>query len=155
MVANIWDYTGGFRKLNCPFRKKRLISQLGGDLETSFITWRWFCNLVHNLEMISHLGWQLGDDFAPWFAAWRWFCNMVSQLRRWNFNLRSGTRVLPGGFAAAKHLAKFSQADFAAPKFSLNLVRLSSNGHNFFVSAPIRTLFEALDSWLLELKNNI
>ena len=70
--------------------------------------------------------------------------------------------MLAGGFAATKHLAKFSQADFAAAKisqgkvdiatdfaaakFSLNLVRLSSNGHNFFVSAPIRTLFEALDS---------
>ena len=41
---------------------------------------------------------------------------------------------------------KFSQADFAAAKFSLSLVRLSSNGYNFFISAPIRTPFEALDS---------
>ena len=75
-----------------------------------FATWRWFCNLVHNLQMISHLG---------------------SQLWKWNFNLRSGTRVLEGGFAAAK--------------FSLSFARLSSNGHNFFVSAPIHTPFEALD----------
>ena len=37
-------------------------------------------------------------------------------------------------------------ADFAVAKFSHNLMQLSSNGHNFFVSTPIRTLFEALDS---------
>ena len=44
------------------------------------------CNLIRSLEVISQRG---------------------SQLRRWSFNLRSGTRVLAGGFAAAKHLAKF------------------------------------------------
>ena len=72
------------------------------------------------------------------------------------FELRSGTRVLAGGFTATKHLAKFSQVDFvaakfsqanfAAAKFSLSLVRLSSNGHNFFVSASIRTPVKVLDS---------
>ena len=34
----------------------------------------------------------------------------------------------------------------AAVKFSLSFVCSSSNGHNFLVSTPIRTLFEALDS---------
>nr|CAN82785.1 hypothetical protein VITISV_033591 [Vitis vinifera] len=76
------------------------------------------CNLIRSLEVISQHG---------------------SQLQRWSFNLRSGTRVLAGGFAAVK----FSQrkvdfvADFAAVKFSHRLMRLSSNGHNFFVSTPI------------------
>ena len=56
--------------------------------------------------------------------------------------------MLAGGFAAVK----FSQGkvdfvvDFAVAKFSLSLVRLSLNGHNFLVSAPICTPFEALDS---------
>ena len=36
-------------------------------------------------------------------------------------------------------------------KWSFNLVQLSSNGHNFFISTPICTLFEALDSWLPEI----
>ena len=37
----------------------------------------------------------------------RWISQRGSQLRRWSFNLRSGTRVLGGGFIAVKHLAKF------------------------------------------------
>ena len=74
-----------------------------------------------------------------------------SQLRKYNLNLRSGTHVPAGGFAAAK----FSQADFVAAKFLLSLVRLSSNGHNFFVSAPIYTLFETLDFRLPKLRKNI
>ena len=65
-----------------------------------------------------------------------------SQMEKWNLNLQSGTRVPVGGFA----IAKFSQADFAAAEFSLSLVWLSSNGHNFFISASICTPFEALDS---------
>ena len=92
---------GWFGKLNCPFCKKRLISQLHSQLEDDFITWfatwRWFRTLVRNLKMISQRG---------------------SQLRRWNFNLWSGTRVLVGGFAATKYLVKFSQVDFATAKFS-------------------------------------
>ena len=44
------------------------------------------CNLFRILEVISQRG---------------------SQLRRWSFNLQSGTHVLAGGFAGAKHLAKF------------------------------------------------
>ena len=76
-----------------------------------------------------------------------WFCNLEmisqldSQLQKWNLNLRSGTRVLASGFVATK--------------FLLNLVQLSSNGHNFFISALICTLFEALDSWLPELRKDI
>ena len=62
----------------------------------------------------------------------RWISQRGSQLRRWSFNLRSGTHVLGGGFAAAK--------------FSHSLMQLSSNGHNFSVSTPICVLFETLDS---------
>ena len=62
---------------------------------------------------------SLNFDFASWicdFTTWRWFCHLEmiynlfhslevnlqrgSQLRRWSFNLRSGTHVLGGGFAA-------------------------------------------------------
>ena len=57
-----------------------------------FTTWRWFLNL----EMICHL-----------FRSLKVISQRGSQLRRWSFNLRSGMHVLGGGFAAAKHLAKF------------------------------------------------
>ena len=103
------------------------------------------CNLFRSLEVISQRG---------------------SQLRKWSFNLQSGTRVLGGGFIAAKHLAKFSQVDFilqlrnglcavkfsqqkvdfAVAKLSHNLMRLSSNGHNLFISTPIHAPFKVLDS---------
>ena len=88
-------------------------------------------------------------DFASWkcpFRKKRLIFQGDSHGTKMEFELRSGTRVLAGGFTAAKHLAKFSQADFAIAKFSLSLVRLSSNGHNFFVSAPIHAPFEVLDS---------
>ena len=42
-----------------------------------------------------------------------------------------------------------SQVEFVISqlaKLSFNLVRLFSNGHNFFISAPICTPFKALDS---------
>ena len=35
------------------------------------------------------------------------------------------------------------------------VIKLSSNGHNFFILAPIYTSFEALDSWLPKIRNNI
>ena len=66
--------------------------QISEFTQVDFATWRWFrnlemiCNLIRSLEVISQRG---------------------SQLRRWSFNLRSGTRVLAGGFTAAKYLAKF------------------------------------------------
>ena len=69
------------------------------------------------------------------------FRKLIRTVRKWNLNLRSGTRVLASGFVATK--------------FLLNLVQLSSNGHNFFISALICTLFEALDSWLPELRKDI
>ena len=78
-------------------------------------------------------------DFASWkcpFRKKRLIFQGDSHGAKMEFELRSGTRVLAGGFTAAKHLAKFS----------LSLVRLSLNGHNFLVSAPICTPFEALDS---------
>ena len=37
------------------------------------------------------------------------------------------------------------KADFAAMKLAFSLVRLDSNGYNFFILALIRTLFEAFD----------
>ena len=51
-----------------------------------------------------------------------------------------------------------SQVEFVISqlaKLSFSLVRLSSNGHNFFISAPIHTPFEALDSWLPKIRNDI
>ena len=145
-MANIWVYTGGFHKFELSILQvwtlilqvEFVISQLGGDSAT----WRWF---------------------ATWFTAWRWFRNVVrncedgvltcvvahvclevvSQL--WNTlrNFASGFH-----FAAMKWAlgCEIFAAHFAATKFSLNFVRLSSNGHNFFVWAPIRTPFEVLDS---------
>ena len=97
------------------------------------------CNLFRSLEVISQRG---------------------SQLRKWSFNLRSGTRVLGGGFTAVKHLAKFHKwisfrSSFRSCEISHSLMQLSSNGHNFFVSAPNCTPFEALDSWLPKLRNDI
>ena len=74
-------------------------------------------------------------DFTSWkcpFCKKRLISQGDSHGVKMEFELRSGTSVLAGGFAAAK--------------FSLNLVHLSSNGHNFFVSFLICTLFEVLDS---------
>ena len=106
-----------------------LVLQLGGD----FTTWRWFRNLemirnfIRSLEVISQ------RDL---------------QLRRWRHGLRNGTRVPKVGFTAY----------FAAVKWALgceishNLMRLSSNDHNFFISAPIHTPFKVLDSWIPKLR---
>ena len=116
------------------FQVEFVISQLGGDS----VTWRWF---------------------ATWFIAWRPFRSQgtflqaisqpISQLRNEGVELRNGTHVPRGGVAIAKHLAKFSQL------ISLSFVRLSSNSHNFFVSAPIHVSFEALDFWLPKIRKNI
>ena len=43
----------------------------------------------------------------------------------------------------------------SAVKFPLNFAHSSSNGHNFFVSTPNQTPFEALDSWLPKLQKEI
>ena len=139
--------------------------QISEIAQVDFI--RWFtCWIIHFSNLYF--------DFASWicdFATWRWFhnlemiCNLIcslevisqfgSQLRKWSSNLWSGTRVLAGGFAAAKHLAKFSQADFVAAKSTFSLVQLASNGYNFFILSLIRAPFESLDSWLPDLRNNI
>ena len=113
------------------------------------------CNLIRSLEVISQRG---------------------LQLRKWSFNLRSGTHELAGGFTAAKHLVKFCKwisfrssfhscemgfglrnfrSSFRSYEIWHSLMRLSSNGHNFFVSNPIHKTFEVLDSWLRELRNDI
>ena len=68
------------------------------------------------------------------------FSQPISQLQNEGTVLRNGTRVPKGGFAAAKHPAKFSQL------ISLSFAQLSSNNHNFFVSTPIRAPFEVLNS---------
>ena len=112
-----------------------------------FATWRWF----RNLEMIS----QLGDDFVTWFVAWRWFRNLICSCENGIWTCEVAHVCLQVVSQVDFAAMKFSEVDFAAAKFSLSLVRLSSNGHNFFVSAPIYTLFKELDSWLPELKKNI
>ena len=89
------------------------------DFATWFTTWKWFRTLVRSLEMISHLG---------------------SQLQKWNFNLRNGTRVLAGGFTATKHLAKFSQV----------ILQLISQLQNGFWSAKFSQLISQL---ILQLRN--
>ena len=92
----MWVYTGGFHKFELSILQvwtlilqvEFVISQLGGDSAT----WRWF---------------------ATCFAAWRWFRNVVCSCEDGvsTCDLRSGTRVLGGGFAAAKHLAKFRSCE--------------------------------------------
>ena len=61
-------------------------------------------------------------DFASWKCPFRKKM-LISQGDshgvKMEFELRSGTRVLAGGFAATKHLAKFSQVDFVAVKWAL------------------------------------
>ncbi|WKA04802.1 hypothetical protein VitviT2T_022807 [Vitis vinifera] len=95
------------------------------------------CNLIRSLEVISQHGSQRRVDFTEerHFRSPFRSCEMrvegcemalvcqgvVSQLRN---HLRNG------GLAA---------------KFPLNFARLSSNGHNFFVSTPIHAPFEVLD----------
>ena len=148
-VANIWDCTGGFHTLNCPFCKFEL----------------WFCKLnlwFCNLEVIPQLGddlqlvSQLGGDFATWFAV----AKMEFQLAKWH-------TCAWRWFRSCKTPYKISQVGFIsqlisqvrnglwAMKFSLNFVRLSSNGHNFFFSTPIHVPFEALESWLPKILNDI
>ena len=102
---------------------------------------------------------QLGDDlqldsqFGGHFEAkehfCRPFCSPFYSCEMRGVELRNGTRVLRGGFTAAKHPAKFSQLT------SLSFAQLSSNSHNFFVSAPIHAPFEALDSRLPDIRNKI
>ena len=50
---------------------------------------------------------------------------------------------------------KLRNGHFQLVKFSHSLMRLSSNPHNFLVSTPICISFEALESWLPKLRNNI
>ena len=51
--------------------------------------------------------------------------------------------------------ARFSHKRKGDAKFIFSLVQLPLNGYNFFISAPICTPFEALDSWLPDLRNDI
>ena len=88
------------------------------------------------------------------FSIWIWWCE--------NFTFGFGwCEIFTFGIAGAKfsHLelddAKFLHLALADAKFIFNLVRLSSDGHNFFSSALICTSFEVLDSWLPKIRKNI
>ena len=58
-------------------------------------------------------------------------------------------------FRNQRLISQLALCDFAATKLAFSLVRFASNGHNFFNSALICVPFEALDSWLPELQNDI
>ena len=106
------------------------------QVECDFTTWRWFCNLemicnfIHSLEVILQRG---------------------SQLWRRRHRLLNGTHVPKVGFAAHFTTAKWA----LGCEISHSLMWLSSNGHNFFVSTSIRVPFEAMDSWLPKIWNEI
>ena len=67
--------------------------------------------------------------------------------RKWDMELRK--------FHKRKRRCEIFAPEKGDAKFIFNLVQSSSNGQNFFISALICTLFEALDSWLPELRNDI
>ena len=73
----------------------------------------------------------------------RW-CKNFPIWERWlrKFRMRNGD-------------AKFSHQRKGDAKFLFSLVQLPSNGYNFFNSAPICKPFEALDSWLPKLRNDV
>ena len=54
-----------------------------------------------------------------------------------------------------KNVSNSSEMGVRLRHFSSLFAQSSSNGHNFFVSTPICTPFEALDSWLPKIWNNI
>ena len=98
-----------------------VILQLGGDL-----------------QLVS----QLGGDFATWFVT----VKMEFQLVKWHTCAWRWFRSCetPCEISQVDSISQLRNGLWAA-KFSLNFVQLSSNSHNFFVSAPICTPFEALD----------
>ena len=129
-----------------------------------FTTWRWFrnlemiCNLIRSLEVISQP--RAISQPRSIFAGWRHFrspfrsfqmglggCEMVLVCQGVVSQLWNTLRNFASGFHFVAH--------FAAAKFSHSFMRLSSNDHNFFVSTPIGAPFEALDSWLTKLRNDI
>ena len=123
MIVLLWDYIYGLPWFRDTYRRYFLrnipIISLADYKEKIEIYTKYLekkSNLVGSKYMRLH----------------RWISQGDSHGVKMEFELRSGTRVLAGGFAAAK--------------FSHSLVQLSSNGHNFFVSAPIYVLFEALGS---------
>ena len=79
------------------------------------------------------------------YARKGWFIKVIHMVWKWNLNCE----------VAHVCLQVVSQADFATTKFLHSLVRLSSNGHNFFVSTLIHALFKALDFWLPKVRNDI
>ena len=84
------------------------------------------------------------------FCKWKWSCENFASgkgvAKILHLDL-AGTNISHFDLAGAKilHLnlagAKFSHLTLAIAKFIFSLVQLSSNGHNFFISAPICTLF--------------
>ena len=85
---------------------------------------------------------QQGVDFAEEGN----FCSPFRSCEMGVRVLQSGTRVPKGGFEAAKHPSKGGHGCEIKKIPALALRGLSSNGHNFFISNPNRTPFEALDS---------
>ena len=55
-------------------------------------------------------------------------------------------KVMPKFSHLRKVAAKIAQVKRSDAKFIFSLVQLPSNGYNFFISDPICTPFEALDS---------
>ena len=123
-----------------------------------FATWRWFrnlemiCNLFHSLGVEFQLHSQLGGDFATWFAG----AKMEAWAAKWHSCAKCGFRIceIPCEILQVDFISQLRNGLWAA-KFLHSLMWLSSNGHNFFVSTPICTPFEAFDSWLPELRNDI
>ncbi|WKA08984.1 hypothetical protein VitviT2T_026663 [Vitis vinifera] len=95
------------------------------------------CNLIRSLEVISQHGLQLWVDFVEERHFRSPFRSCKMRLEGFEMAL-----VCQGVVSQLRHLRNGG----SAVKFSLSFVRLSLNGHNFFVSTPIHAPFEALDS---------
>ncbi|KAL6312850.1 hypothetical protein AAG906_018823 [Vitis piasezkii] len=83
------------------------------------------------------------SDFATWFAATK----MEFQLAKWHTcacrwfrSCKTPCKISQVDFMRNGLWAQIFATHFVATKFSHSLMRLSSNGHNFFVSTPICTL---------------
>ena len=154
----------GFAKC---FYKHSSISQV------NFVIWRSFLSLevilqpFQSLEIISQpfqsskVISQPKIDFAAHFiaisllksdfAAQRWFCSCIAA-SKW------GKLCYKMALVCQKVVSQLRNTlpnGVSAAKFLLNFARSSSNDHNFFISNPNRVPFEAMDSWLPKIWNEI
>ena len=122
--------------------------------------------LENHFAAISNLGdhfiaiWKFENHLATnshFRSKWRIWHGVAMGLRKhfaakWDFRIRvpfsQPISQLRNGVGRLRNGA-------LAAKFSLSFACSSSNGHNFFVSTSIYTPFEALDSRLPELQNEI